>query len=396
MRILAVNCGSSSLKHALFECEGKHERVVQRGSVERIGERVPDHVTAVLQVMDELQQKGLRPDAVGHRLVHGGPRHSGPELLDDTLRAALEELVPFAPLHLPAELSSVQAVRLRWPDVPQVACFDTAFHRTLSTVARRYPVPDELVASGIERYGFHGLSYEYVVAEVGAQALGRALIAHLGSGASMAAVRDGLSVDTTMGFSPAGGLVMGTRMGDIDPGLLVYLLRHGYHADKLAALINHQAGLLAVSGTSADVRQLLARRAEDGRAALAIDVFTWSARKWVGALTATLGGLDTLVFTGGIGEHAAAVRSEIGTGLEYLGVSIDAERNARADHYVRDVDASSSVVSHDGAACRVLVVRTDEERMIARHTQRVLEQGQHSDATGERRGLPARCTRPPA
>ena len=214
---------------------------------------------------------------------------------------------------------------------------------------------------GLRRYGFHGLSYEYVVAEVGATALGRAVLAHLGNGASMAAVRDGRSVDTTMGFSPSGGLVMGTRLGDVDPGLLVHWLQQGHDAQALDDLVNRRSGLLGVSGTTADVRDLLALRQSDPRAALAIDVFTWSARKWVGALAAALGGLDTLVFTGGIGEHSPVVRAEIARGLEHLGVRLDEARNAR----------SEAIVSADGAACTVRVVKTDEERMVARHTARV-------------------------
>jgi acetate kinase len=390
-RILSINCGSSSLKHALFEVGGdagggeetearnqdrQHaygsvgtvgaggpERQLARGSVERIGTEVPDHATAVRQVLDALEKDGQRPDAVGHRIVHGGPDLSAPARVTESVLASLRSLVPFAPLHLPPEIRVIEAVSERWPSMVQVACFDTAFHRTLSEVARRYALPDEEARAGLQRYGFHGLSYEFVVGELGAKTLGRAVIAHLGSGASMAAVRDGRSIDTTMGFSPAGGLVMGTRLGDVDPGLIVHWLEEGRGRDAKALdeLVNKRSGLLGVSGTTADVRDLLFRRDSDPRAALALDVFTWNARKWVGAMTASLGGIDTLVFTGGIGEHSSPMRLEIARGLEHLGVRIDQGRNVRAE----------AVVSADGAPCTVRIVNTDEERMVARHTGRV-------------------------
>jgi len=362
MRVLSINCGSSSLKHALFDVGDGRESEVARGSVDRIGEVVPDHAAAVRSLLDDMRQRGFGlPDAIGHRIVHGGTEWSAPARVDAALIAALRELTAFAPLHLPAEIRAIEAVAERWPDRPQVACFDTAFHRTLSEVAQRYALPESLHAQGLRRYGFHGLSYEYVVAELGARSLGRAVIAHLGNGASMAAVRDGKSVDTTMGFSPTGGLVMGTRLGDADPGLLVHWLELGNDARALDDLVNRRSGLLGVSGTTADVRDLLARRDRDPRAALAIDVFTWSARKWVGSMAAALGGIDTLVFTGGIGEHAAAVRAEIARGLEHLGVRLDDRRNA----------GNEAVIGAEGAACAVRVVKTDEERMVARHTYRL-------------------------
>jgi acetate kinase len=314
-------------------------------------------------VLDAFERRGEpKPEAIGHRLVHGGAHYSAPARVDAALTGTLRQLVPFAPLHLPPEIDAIEAVARRWPDRPQVACFDTAFHRTLATVAQRYALPEQEDRDGLRRYGFHGLSYEYVVAEVGAETLGRAVLAHLGNGASMAAVRDGRSVDTTMGFSPTGGLVMGTRLGDVDPGLLIHWLQGGRGAQALDDLVNRRSGLLGVSGTTSDVRDLLARRDSDSRAALAIDVFTWSARKWVGAMAATVGGIDTLVFTGGIGEHAVPIRAEIARGLEFLGVRIDDARNVR----------SEAIVSAEGAACTVRVVKTDEERMVARHTRRVV------------------------
>jgi acetate kinase len=363
VHVLAINCGSSSLKYALFDADDSDERPLARGTVDRIGDAVPNHAAAVHAALDALGEKrGLStPQVVGHRVVHGGPERSAPALVDEGLLASLHDLAPFAPLHLPAEIRAMRAVAERWPDCPQVACFDTAFHRTLPEVAQRYALPARLHDGGVRRYGFHGLSYEYVVATVGARELGRAVLAHLGSGASMVAVRDGRAVDTTMGFTPSGGLVMGTRPGDVDPGLLVYLVTQGYDADALGDLVNHQAGMLALSGTTADVRELLARRDRDPHAALALDVFAWSARKWVGAMAATIGGLDTLVFTGGIGEHAAEVRSSIACGLEHLGVRLDDARNERGD----------PIVSADDASCQVRVVPTDEERMVARHARTV-------------------------
>jgi acetate kinase len=365
--ILALNCGSSSLKYALFA----GERAASRGEIDHIGasnaggaKGVADHGAAVHAVFDELTGANApAPVAIGHRVVHGGPRYTDPARVTKEVLAALRDATPFAPLHLPAELRAVEAATERFGDVPQVVCFDTSFHRTMPEVARRYPLPSALYEAGVRRYGFHGLSYEYVVETLGPAKLGRAVLAHLGNGASMAAVRDGISVDTTMGFTPTGGLVMGTRTGDLDPGLLVYLLeQRGYDAKSLARLVDHEAGLLALSGSTADMQALLAHRAHDERAALAVDVFCHHARKWIGALAAVLGGLDTLVFTGGIGEHAAAVRAEIAGPLAHLGVEIDAGRN----------DAGESVVS--AAASRTVVrrMRTDEERMIARHTRRVL------------------------
>jgi acetate kinase len=379
VRALAINCGSSSLKYALFEGDEPDDLAALRGNVERIGEAVPDHAAAVHAVLDALAQKKLSPpDVVGHRVVHGGASHSAPALVDVALLTSLDELVPFAPLHLPAELSAIRAVAARWPDRPQVACFDTAFHRTLSEVAQRYALGHDLYAAGVRRYGFHGLSYEYVVASVGARELGRAVIAHLGSGASMVAVCDGRAVDTTMGFTPSGGLVMGTRPGDLDPGLLVYLVAQGRDARALDDLVNHHAGLFALSGGTSDVRELLARRDRDPAAAMALDVFVWNAKKWIGAMAATLGGIDTLVFTGGIGENSPRIRQELARGLEHLGVRLDDARNGRND----------AVVSVASARCkvRVLVVRTDEERMVARHAARMARMARMPMATEKSAG----------
>jgi acetate kinase len=361
--ILTVNCGSSSLKYALFEADERSERVLARDEVQRIGETVPDHATAVRSALAELARMRLpEPDAIGHRVVHGGRDHVRPARVDDALLASLRALVPFAPLHLHAELLAIEEARARFPDRPQVVCFDTAFHRTMPEVAQRFALPRRLFDEGVRRYGFHGLSYEYIVESIGARSLGRAVIAHLGNGASLCAVREGRSIDTTMAFTPTGGIVMGTRSGDLDPGLIVYLLGRGLDAAGLDRLVNHEAGLLALSETTADMKRLVLARDRDARAALAIDVFCWQARKAVGALTATLGGLDSLVFTGGIGAHAPLVRREITRGLEHLGVRLDEGKN----------EMNADLIGSREGTVTVRVVATDEERMIVRHTARLV------------------------
>jgi len=360
--VLALNGGSSSLKYALFETDAGGERPLARASV-AIGGAVSDHAAAVRAAFDDIARAGLpSPDATGHRIVHGGPELLRPVRVDGAVLAALRAAVPFAPLHLPAEIRAIEAARERFPDLVHVACFDTSFHRTMPDVAKRFALPRSLFDEGVRRYGFHGLSYEYVVAHLGGAELGRAVIAHLGSGASLCAVRDGRSVDTTMGLTPTGGVVMATRSGDLDPGLVVYLLEHGYDAASLERLVTREAGLLALSGTTGDMKRLVEERDRDPRAAFAVEAFAWHARKAIGALAASLGGIDTLVFTGGIGERAPIVRLAIARGLEHLGVRVDASAN----------DANAEVVSEDGSPCVVRVVATDEERMVARHTSALL------------------------
>ena len=365
--ILSLNVGSSSLKFALFRlsASAEGEMRIADGAIERIGvdERYPNHEAAISAALATLQQRRLPgPDAIGHRIVHGGPRHSRPERVSAALLESLREMVPFAPLHLPIELEALEAVAARFPYVPQVVCFDTAFHSRLPEVTRRLPLPRTLHDKGVRRYGFHGLSYEYVVTKLGAVAIGRAVIAHLGNGASMAAVRSGEPIDTSMGFTPAGGFMMSTRSGDLDPGVLLYLLNAGEEAHGLERIVNHESGLLGVSGTTADMKALLEQRATDARAAMAIEMFTYQVRKSIGAFAAALGGIDTLVFTGGIGEHAASVRAECCAGLECLGIEVDSDRNA----------ASAEVISPEDGECAVRIVRTDEELMIARHTRRLV------------------------
>jgi acetate kinase len=376
--VLCLNAGSSSLKFSVYRdgdrglAEGAVEEIgrggarawIKRagGAPEQIADRFADHGAAVAGVFDLLGRHALpEPVAVGHRLVHGGEEHAAPERVTPALLAALRRLIPLAPLHMPSGLAGVEAVAAKYPMVPQVVCFDTAFHRDLPDVARRLPLPSSLPSPALRRFGFHGLSYEYVVWRLGGGA-GRLVIAHLGNGASMAAVRDGRPVDTTMGLTPAGGFMMGTRTGDLDPGVLTYLMREaGFDAARLDRLVNRESGLLGVGG-SADMKTLLERRDRDPAAALAVAMFGYQARKTVGSLTAALGGLDTLVFTGGIGERAAPVRAAICDGLGHLGVKLDPGRNA----------AHADPVSAPDSACAVRVIETDEELMIARHCRAVL------------------------
>jgi acetate kinase len=393
MHVLCVNVGSSSLKLALWDASPTREQRLARGTLARAsegrarlelaieGERASDEHAAPPSVVERdwpardddlgageilaaLADAGLpAPDAIGHRIVHGGPDHIAPERVTAAVLASLERVVPFAPLHLPRELAVLRSLADAAPALPHVLCFDTAFHARMPAVARRLPLPRALWAKGVRRYGFHGLSYEYVVHALGDDARGRVVIAHLGNGASLAAVRDGAPVDTTMGLTPNGGVMMGTRTGDLDPGVLLHLARVEHlDTDALERLVERESGLLGVSGTSGDVRVLLAARATSPAAAEALELFCWIARKHVGAMAASLGGVDRLVFTGGIGEHAPEIRAGLCAGLEYLGVELDGARNA----------AGEGVVSAPGARCIVQVIATDEERMIARHTSALL------------------------
>jgi acetate kinase len=358
--VLCINTGSSSLKCALYRIGDDGETLLARHDVGDLSPGSGAMSVALDESVASFEQEGHpAPDAAGHRVVHGGPDLAAPVRVDDALLGALRHLVPLAPLHLPSAISAIEAVGRRFPMLVQVACFDTAFHHHMPERAKRFALPAWLWDEGVRRYGFHGLSYEYVVGALGADLGERAVIAHLGNGASMVALVHGASVDTTMGLTPAGGLVMGTRSGDLDPGVLVYLARqHGAGADRLEQVVGAEAGLLGLAGTTSDMRTLLETRSRDPRAALAIDVFCYQARKHVGALAAALGGLDTLVFTGGIGERAVPVRAAICDGLGHLGVVLDAQRN----------DASAGVVSSDTSGCTVRVVRTDEDLVIARHT----------------------------
>jgi acetate kinase len=384
--ILSLNGGSSSLKFAVYRFSDAAEERIFSGAVEAIGEdsgkawlrsgdkalqeasgKFPDHTAAIETMFAALQKQGVeRLAAAGHRIVHGGPKFITPQLIDEKLKAGLKELIRFAPLHLPDQLAMIEAVAAHFPDLPQVACFDTAFHSGMPEVAQRFALPRALLEQGIRRYGFHGLSYEYVVGKLGRELGQRAIIAHLGNGASMVALKDGLPMDTSMGLTPTGGFMMGTRSGDLDPGALIHLLKAGYSADQLENLVDHQAGLLGVSGQTSDMKALLQKSQTDNAARMAVKMFTYQVRKFIGAYAAVLNGLDMLVFTGGIGERAAEVRANICSGLEYLGVALDTAANGR----------NAEVISPAGTKCIVRVVQTEEDLMIARHTREIVSSKQ--------------------
>jgi acetate kinase len=306
-------------------------------------------------------------DAIGHRLVHGGPDYSEPQIVTRELLDALRRLVPFAPNHLPDEIALIESLDQRRPGVAQIACFDTAFHRDLPDVARRLPIPEAYDAAGLRRYGFHGLSYEFLLQELrriaGPEAAdGKVIMAHLGNGSSLAAVQAGRCVDTTMGFTPIGGIVMSTRTGDLDPGVVTYIARTGnLGADEVEQLLSHRSGLLGISGVSGDMRDLLAREGLEPASRLAVAIYCYEIKKRIGAYAAALGGIDTLVFSGGIGEHAPAVRSRICRDLAFLGIQLDDSLN----------QANAAVISdrHYRAGVTVRVMPTDEELMIARAIQ---------------------------
>jgi len=361
LEVVCLNCGSSSVKAARYLVDGAGEHRLEDAEVDGIAS-VDQVGAAAARVFAGLTTKNA-PHGVGHRLVHGGPALRDPTLVDASVLTALRAAVAFAPLHLPAALVAIEAVRASAPDVPQVACFDTAFHSTLPESQWRLPVPRRLADDGVRRYGFHGLSYEYVVGAVGAAVLGRAVIAHLGNGASLCAVALGRSIATSMGFTPTGGIPMGTRTGDLDPGVLVHLVREaGYGAEQLEHLVDEESGLMALGGTP-DMRELLARRdSADADATLAVEVFCTRVAMEIGAYATCLGSLETVVFTGGIGEHAVAVRAEVCARLAHLGVRLDDDHN----------EAHAAVISSDDSIVTVRVVRTDEDAVIARHTAAVL------------------------
>ena len=301
-------------------------------------------------------------------------KHSEPERVTPKLLAELHRIRPYDPDHLPREIELIEAFRKRHPKLPQVACFDTAFHRNMPRVAKLLPIPRRYEAKGVQRYGFHGLSYAFMMEELArlgdpAATTGRVILAHLGNGASLAAVRDGKSVDTSRGFTPAAGLVMGSRSGDLDPGLLSFLSRSDQMTSaQFEQMVNHESGLLGVSETSSDMRDLLGRETQDVRAAEAVALFCYQARKWIGAYTAALGGLDTLVFAGGIGENAPVVRARICEGLEFLGIELEEKQNA----------ANEGVISKAAGRVTVRVIRTDEELTIARAVCKIIGPGIHA------------------
>ena len=318
----------------------------------------PDHTVAVGALMDWIEERSGRDalTAVGHRVVHGGPKYSEPQRITAEMVEELRQLSPFDPEHLPEEILLTEAFHRRFPDLPQVACFDTAFHHDLPRVAQLLPIPRRYEAQGVRRYGFHGLSYAFLMGELARlaepAAQGRVILAHLGNGASLAAVRDGKPVDTSMSFTPTAGVPMSTRSGDLDPGLVWYLARtEKMSAKQFNEMVNFESGLLGMSETSSDMRDLLDRETQDVRAAEAVALFCYQVKKWIGSFAAALGGLDTLVFAGGIGENAPAVRARICEGLGFLGIELDEKRNM----------ANAGVIPRRQPAA-VRVIRTDEER----------------------------------
>ncbi len=390
--VLTINSGSSSLRFALFRAgeslpqllTGKFDRiglsdarlsftdVLANQSDERTVE-VPNHVACVPSLVELLEKRsGVNAvTAIGHRVVHGGSRYRDPQPVDDAMIEELRRISSFDPNHLPSAIALMEGFAAKFTQVPQIACFDTSFHHTMPRVAKLLPIPRRYEAKGVQRYGFHGLSYAYLMEELSrlgdpAATTGRVILAHLGNGASMAAVRAGQSMDPSMGFTPAAGLMMSTRSGDVDPGLVAFLGRSEQMTEtQFDRMIHHESGLLGVSEISSDMRDLLAREATDVRAAEAVALFCYQAKKWIGSFTAALGGLDTLVFAGGIGEKAPLVRTRICEGLGFLGIELNKARNAEG----------AAVISKDASRVAVRVICTDEELMIARSVCRVLGLG---------------------
>jgi acetate kinase len=385
MSILAINAGSSSIKFACYGAEEPAERWLH-GSVDRIGQseahltfdngrsnqegQIKIEGTPAGFLIDWLEEHvGLAAiHAIGHRVVHG-LRYSEPMLVTEELLTELRRIIPLDPSHLPQEIELLDAFRKRAPQLRQVACFDTAFHSAMPRAASLLPIPRRFEAQGMRRYGFHGLSYAYLMEELNRlagtdAARGRVILAHLGNGASLAAVRGGKSIDTSMGFTPAGGLPMGTRPGDLDPGVAEYLMSAGnLTPEEFRHLIHHESGLFGLSETSADMRDLLESQAHDVRAAEAVELFCYQTRKWIGSFAAALEGLDTLVFSGGIGENAAEVRRRVCNGLQFLGIDLDEPSNA----------ANHPLISAERSRVTVRVIPTDEEKMIVRHVRRLVE-----------------------
>ena len=381
--ILTINGGSSSIKFSLFEANGSLRRIYE-GAIERIGQsdstlhvkglrtednfsrgmQISDYSVAVNVLVDWLQKRhdSQTISAIGHRIVHGGPIHNQAQKITPLMVAELHRISPFDPQHLPGEIKLIEAIQNQFPPLLQVACFDTAFHHGLPRVAQLMPIPRRYEAQGVRRYGFHGLSYAFLMEDLvrlaGSEAArGRVILAHLGNGASLAAVHKGAPVDTSMGFTPNSGLLMGTRSGDVDPGLVSFLgLTENMNTKQFTEMINFQSGLLGISETSSDMQVLLDSEKQDVRAAEAVNLFCYQVKKFIGSFAAVLGGLDQLVFAGGIGEHASVVRARICSGLDFLGIEVDHQRNAE----------NATLISSDVSRVKVRVIHTDEEIMIAR------------------------------
>lgn len=390
--ILTINGGSSSIKFALFEATDPLHRILD-GSIDRIGlpeatfrikgvnpnenrsrsVSVSDSNEAVAILMDWMEARSGQQTltGVGHRIVHGGPHYSKPERINAEMVKELRYFSPFDPEHLPEEVLLVEAFQRRFPDLPQVACFDTDFHHNLPRVAKLLPIPRRFESKGVRRYGFHGLSFTYLMEELARRAgpeaaKGRVILAHLGNGASLAAVREGKPVDTSMGFSPTSGLVMSTRSGDLDPGLYSFLTRSEHMtSEQFQKMVNHESGLLGVSETTSDMRDLLISEVEDERASEAVELFCYQAKKWIGSFAAALGGLDVLVFSGGIGENCPSIRERICQGLAFLGIELNVITNLE----------NAALISSDTSPASVHVLHTDEEIIIARSVKDLLRIG---------------------
>ena len=383
--ILVINSGSSSLKFGLYKLQDGEERALLYGAADGIAQpltklELKDSSGNTLRAaevkfssLEEALERATqwladfsneKPGAIGHRVVHGGPHLRKHQRITIAVRKELEACVHFAPLHIPAALQLIEKAHTTYPDIPQFACFDTAFHTTIPEVASRFPLPRDLFDEGIHRYGFHGLSYESIVYQLAKELPSRTVIAHLGSGASLAAVKDGRSIDTSMGLTPTGGIPMGTRSGELDPGVLLYLIRtKQMNADSLEKMLNHDSGLCGISGGTADMRELeKAAAGGDQKAQLAIEMFCVAIRKYVAAYSAVLGGLDLLVFAGGIGEHSAAVRSQVCGGLKFLGVDLDETANEKQQR----------TISKQHSKVQVRVVESQEDEQIARHCRAIL------------------------
>ncbi len=399
--VLALNAGSSSLKFGLYQVDADSCRMMVSGMAETAGDRdkassahdaagnaldweagpVATPEVAVARIAELLAKQGLpAPRAVGHRIVHGGPLCRRHALIDATVLRHLEAAKVFAPLHVPPALALVRAAQARFPGIPQSACLDTAFHADLPDVARTLPIPRELHTQGIERYGFHGLSYESIVRQLGMDPPLRLVIAHLGNGASVTAVADGRSIDTSMGLTPTGGVIMSTRCGDLDPGVLSYVVRElDYDAAQLGAMIDQQSGLRGISGISGDMRELRAAAASNEEARLAIAMFCYSVRKQIAAMAVVLGGVDLLVFTGGIGENDATTRASICEGLDALGIPAQSVSAAQRAQSAREPASDAVGPSESHGVPRVMPSQENEQ--IARHTWRLATRQDTAAAT---------------
>ncbi len=376
--ILVINGGSSSIKFALYSKDENLNKIFS-GQIKRIGTSEPeftvvnnreekneiiidaaDFKEAAEFLIERLKKSGNfeKITCIGHRIVHG-MKHTQAEIIDEDLLDELKQISDYDPDHLPAEIEMVRLFKKHFPSLMQVACFDTAFHTTLPAVAKTFAIPKRYYEEGVQRYGFHGISYSYLMQALKkqneAEANGKVILAHLGNGASLAAVKAGKCIDTSMGFTPAGGITMSTRSGDMDPSVAWYLMKKGLDAKGFNNLINHQSGLLGISGISADMQVLLEQENENKDAALAIDMFCYHIKKYIGAYAAVLGGLDTLVFSGGIGENAPAIRERICNELGYLNIHFNIEKNNKNEGQISD----------DDSKVKVYVIKTDEEIMIA-------------------------------